>query len=251
MAKVFELGEVEVIDGNAAMAHALRQAQIDVLPAYPITPSTAIVEGVAKFMADGYLDGEFIRVESEHAAMSACVGASASGARVATATSSQGFAFMIEVLYQTSGMRLPVILCLCNRALASPLNVNGDHSDMYLGRDSGWIQFCSYNAQESYDLTLIAFRVSENTNVRLPSIINQDGFMTSHTAEGVRMLQDDVANKFVGELEVVNSLLDSSKPVTYGVQTEEDWHSSLDNHQQNYKLCHHPLFEHLELYEKS
>lgn len=224
MAKQYDFNEIEVMDGNVAMTHALRQAQVDVLPAYPITPSTKIVELFSDFCANGYVDGEFIRVESEHAAMSACVGASASGARVATATASQGLAFMIEVLYQASGMRLPIVLCLSNRALASPLNVNGDHSDMYLTRDAGWIELCSFEAQHSYDLVLMAFKIGEDKGVRLPVIVNQDGFITSHTAENVKMIEDEKANDFIGELEVVNSLLDNTKPITYGVQTEEDWH---------------------------
>ncbi|MBD3798293.1 MAG: 2-ketoisovalerate ferredoxin oxidoreductase, partial [Campylobacterales bacterium] len=128
MALQYDLQEVEVWDGNYAASHALRQAQVDVVSAYPITPSTAIVETYGQFVADGYVDGEFIMVESEHAAMSGCVGAAAAGGRVATATSSQGFALMVEVMYQASGMRLPIVLNLVNRALASPLNVRGDHS---------------------------------------------------------------------------------------------------------------------------
>jgi len=148
MAEKIELQKVEVWDGNYAASHALRQAQVDVVAAYPITPSTPIVENYGQFVADGYIDGEFVMVESEHAAMSGCVGAAASGGRVATATSSQGFALMVEVLYQASGMRLPIVLNVVNRALASPLNVRGDHSDMYLGRDSGWVQMDAFNAQD-------------------------------------------------------------------------------------------------------
>jgi pyruvate ferredoxin oxidoreductase alpha subunit len=192
--------------------------------AYPITPSTPTVHGYAKFLADGYIDGEFVLVESEHAAMSGCVGAAAAGGRVATATSSQGFALMVEVLYQASGMRLPIVLGLVNRALASPLNVNGDHSDMYLGRDAGWIMMDAYNAQEAYDLMLMAFKIGEDLDVRLPVMVNQDGFITSHTAQNVRPLQDDVAYNFIGDYKEVNPMLDFCKPVTYGAQTEEDWH---------------------------
>ncbi len=224
MAEKLELQEVEVWDGNMAFAQAMRQAQIDVVAAYPITPSTPTVHGYAKFLADGYIDGEFVTVESEHAAMSGCVGAAAAGGRVATATSSQGFALMIEVLYQASGMRLPIVLGLVNRALASPLNVNGDHSDMYLGRDAGWIMMDAFNAQEAYDLVLQAFKIGEDLDVRLPVMVNQDGFITSHTAENVRPLQDDVAYNFIGEYKEVNPMLDFCKPVTYGAQTEEDWH---------------------------
>ncbi len=224
MAEKLELQEVEVWDGNMAFAQAMRQAQIDVVAAYPITPSTPTVHGYAKFLADGYIDGEFVLVESEHAAMSGCVGAAAAGGRVATATSSQGFALMIEVLYQASGMRLPIVLGLVNRALASPLNVNGDHSDMYLGRDAGWIMIDAFNAQEAYDLMLMGFKIAENMGVRLPVMVNQDGFITSHTAQNVKPLQDEVAYNFIGEYKEVNAMLDFCKPVTYGAQTEEDWH---------------------------
>ncbi|QOY54485.1 2-oxoacid:ferredoxin oxidoreductase subunit alpha [Candidatus Sulfurimonas marisnigri] len=219
-----ELNETEVWDGNFAAAQALRQAQVDVVAAYPITPSTPIVEGYAKFKSDNYVEGEYVMVESEHAAMSACVGAAAAGGRVATATSSQGLALMVEVLYQASGMRLPIVLNLVNRTLASPLNVNGDHSDMYLCRDSGWIQFDAFCPQDVYDLNLIAFKVSEDHDVRLPAIVNQDGFMTSHTAQGVNTLSDDVAYKFVGDYKPMNDMLDFEHPATHGVQTEEDWH---------------------------
>ncbi len=219
-----ELRDVEVWDGNFAAAQALRQVQIDVVAAYPITPSTPIVEGYAKFLADGYIEGEYVMVESEHAAMSGCIGASAAGGRVATATSSQGFALMVETLYQASGMRLPIILNVVNRALAAPLNVNGDHSDMYLGRDSGWIQLDAYSPQEAYDLNFIAFRVAEDHDVRLPAMVHQDGFMTSHTAQGVHTLSDDEAYGFVGDFKPMNDMLDFDHPVTHGVQTEEDWH---------------------------
>jgi len=224
MAEKMELDNVVVWDGNYAAAQALRQAQVDVVSAYPITPSTPIVEGYGKFVADGYVDGEFVMVESEHAAMSGCVGAAAAGGRVATATSSQGFALMVEVLYQASGMRLPIVLTVVNRALASPLNVRGDHSDMYLGRDSGWIQLDAFNAQEAYDLTLCAFKIGENHSVRLPVMVHQDGFITSHTAQNVHPLQDDEAYAFVGEYQPLDEMLDFTRPVTYGAQTEEDWH---------------------------
>ena len=219
-----ELRDIEVWDGNFAAAQALRQAQVDVVAAYPITPSTPIVEGYAKFKADNYVEGEFVMVESEHAAMSGCIGAAAAGGRVATATSSQGLALMVETLYQASGMRLPIVLNIVNRALAAPLNVNGDHSDMYLCRDSGWIQFDAYSPQGAYDLNFIAFKVSEDHDIRLPAIVNQDGFMTSHTAQGVTTMDDDTAFGFVGTYKPMNDMLDFEHPVTHGVQTEEDWH---------------------------
>lgn len=224
MAEIMELHEVEVWDGNMAGAHALRQAQVDVVSAYPITPSTPIVQNYGQFLADGYVDGEFIMVESEHAAMSGCVGAAAAGGRVATATSSQGFALMAEVLYQASGMRLPIVLCVVNRALASPLNVNGDHSDMYLGRDAGWINLCTFNPQEAYDFGLMAFKIGEHPDVRLPVMVHQDGFICSHTAQNVRPLSDKEAYEFIGDYIPKNPMLDLAKPATYGSQTEEDWH---------------------------
>ena len=224
MAVEFEVNEREVWDGNYAASQALRQADVDVVVAYPITPSTPIVENYGSYVGNGYIDGEFIMVESEHAAMSGCIGASASGGRVATATSSQGFALMVEVLYQASGMRLPIVLNVVNRALAAPLNVRGDHADMYLGRDSGWIQFAAFNAQEAYDLALMAFRVAEHHDVRLPTMIHQDGFITSHTAQNVYPLSNEAAAKFVGVIDPVDDMLDFSRPVTYGAQTEEDWH---------------------------
>lgn len=224
MAEKFDLNEREVWDGNYAASQALRQAKVDVVAAYPITPSTPIVENYGAYVGNGYIDGEFVMVESEHAAMSGCVGASASGGRVSTATSSQGFALMAEVLYQASGMRLPIVLNVVNRALASPLNVRGDHADMYLGRDSGWIQLGAFNAQEAYDLALCAFKIGENHAVRLPVMVHQDGFITSHTAQNVYPLTDEDAYNFVGDFKPVDDMLDFSKPVTYGAQTEEDWH---------------------------
>jgi pyruvate ferredoxin oxidoreductase alpha subunit len=224
MAKKFEINHVEVWDGNYAASQALRQAQVDVVAAYPITPSPPIAEGYGSYVANGYVDGEFVMVESEHGAMSSCTGAAAAGGRVATATSSQGFALMVEVLYQASGMRLPMVLTVVNRALASPLNVRGDHADMYLGRDSGWIQIDAFNAQEAYDLTLCAFPIGEHLDVRLPVMVHQDGFTTSHKAQNVYPLQDEEAYKFVGNYVTVDEMLDFSRPVTHGAQTEEDWH---------------------------
>ena len=222
--KSMELNTVEVWDGNVANGHALRQAGVDVVCAYPITPSTGTVEAYASHHANGYVDGEFVMVESEHAAMSGCIGASAAGARAATATSSQGLALMVETLYQASGMRMPIVLCMINRALAAPLNVNGDHSDMYLANQSGWISIDACTPEESYDLVFCAFRIAEHLDVRLPVIVNQDGFLTSHKAQNVRPLKDQDAYDFVGDYVEVNSMLNFDKPVTHGVQTESDWH---------------------------
>ena len=224
MPKVMELDKIVVWDGNMAACQAMRQAQIDVVAAYPITPSTPIVQNYGTFVSNGYIDGEFLLVESEHAAMSACVGAAAAGGRVATATSSQGFALMVEVLYQASGMRLPIVLNLVNRALASPLNIHGDHSDMYLGRDAGWINLCAMNPQDAYDLNLLAFKIAEDMRVRIPVIVNQDGFLCSHTAQNVRPLSDEQSYAFIGEYKEKNSLFNFEHPATYGAQAEEEWH---------------------------
>jgi len=224
MATKYELKSKEIWDGNTAASHALRQAQVDVVAAYPITPSTPIVQNYSQFLADGYVDGEFVMVESEHSAMSACVGAASAGGRVATATSSQGYALMVEVLYQASGMRLPIVMTVVNRALASPLNIHGDHGDLYLGRDAGWIHLMANNPQEAYDMTLCAFKVAENKSVRLPVTTNQDGFLVSHTAQVVEPLQDEEAYKFIGDYTPLNPMLDTSNPATYGAQTEEEWH---------------------------
>ncbi|WP_281746904.1 2-oxoacid:ferredoxin oxidoreductase subunit alpha [Helicobacter suis] len=224
MASSYQMNAVEAWDGCTASAHALRQAQVDVVAAYPITPSTPIIQNYGSFKDNGYIDGEFVLVESEHAAMSACVGAAAAGGRVSTATSSQGFALMVEVLYQASGMRLPIVLNVANRALASPLNIHCDHSDMYLGRDSGWISLCTCNPQEVYDFTLMAFKLAEHAEVRVPVMVHQDGFLSSHTVQNVRPLSDAVAYKFVGDYLSVHSMLDFDKPVSYGAQAEEEWH---------------------------
>lgn len=224
MADNMELRDIEVWDGNMAASQALRQVQVDVVAAYPITPSTPIVENYGNFTANGYVDGEFVMTESEHGAMSCCIGAAAAGGRVATATSSQGFALMVETLYSASGMRLPIVLNVVNRAIGAPLNVNGDHSDMYMGRDSGWIQLDAYCPQDAYDLNFIAFKVAEDHDVRLPAMVHQDGFMTSHTAQGVHTMTDEQGFAFVGEFQPMNDMLDLDHPVTHGVQTEEDWH---------------------------
>jgi len=224
MAEKYELKTKEIWDGNTGASHALRQAQVDVIAAYPITPSTPIVQNYAQYLADGYVDGEFVMVESEHSAMSACVGASAAGGRVATATSSQGYALMIEVLYQASGMRLPIVMTVVNRALASPLNIHGDHGDLYLGRDAGWIHLIANNPQEAYDMTLCAFKIAEDEEVRLPVSTNQDGFLVSHTAQIVHPLDDETAYKFIGDYKQKNPMLDFNNPTTYGAQTEEEWH---------------------------
>lgn len=202
------------LTGGAAAAEALRQIEPEVMPIYPITPQTPIIETYAKFHADGLVDTEIIKVESEHSAMSAAIGASAAGARTVTATSSQGLALMNEVLYIASGSRLPIMLIVSARALSAPINIHGDHSDVMGARDAGWLQLFSENAQEVYDKTLIGLKLTEKVNV--PIMVIMDGFNTSHSVENLETLETEQVKKFVGARQALNPLLDTANPVTYG-----------------------------------
>jgi pyruvate ferredoxin oxidoreductase alpha subunit len=202
------------LTGGAAAAEALRQIEPEVMPIYPITPQTPIIETYAKFQADGLVDTEIIKVESEHSAMSAAIGASAAGARTATATSSQGLALMHEVLYIASGLRLPILMVVSARALAAPINIHGDHSDVMGCRDSGWIQLFCENAQEVYDNTIIGLKLGEK--VKLPVMVIMDGFNTSHSVENLEILETGAVKKFIGEYQAISPLLDTDNPVTYG-----------------------------------
>ncbi|MEE8324599.1 MAG: hypothetical protein V3R31_02990 [Candidatus Humimicrobiaceae bacterium] len=208
--------------GNATIAEAMRQINPDVVAAFPITPATGIVQEFSQYVHDGVLDTEFITVESEHSAMSACIGASAAGARVMTATSSAGLALMWELLGVASGLRLPMVMVVANRALSSPINIGCDHSDSMGARDSGWIQLYSENAQEGYDNVIKAVRISENKDVRLPVMVMIDGFITSHCTEVLESLEDDQVRGFAGEYKTDYSLLNIENPLTYGpYQTSE------------------------------
>lgn len=210
--------------GDEAVAVAVRQSDVDVVAAYPITPQTIIVEKLAEMAADGEFRGEFVPVESEHSAMSACLGASATGARVFTATSSQGLALMHEMLYNVAGMRLPVVMAVANRALSAPLVLNADHGDMMGSRDSGWIQVYAENVEEIYDRTIQMFRLSEDPRVMLPSSVNFEGFILSHDVERVRPLPDDVVKAFVGRPHFSRKL-DPSDPTTFGaIATHENYY---------------------------
>jgi len=204
------------LTGNDAAAEALRQANPDVVAAYPITPQTELMHAFAQFHADGRVDTELVLVESEHSAMSACVGASAAGARVATATSSQGYALMVEVCYIAAAFRLPIVMPLVNRALSGPINIHCDHSDAMLARDTGWIQLWCENSQEAYDNTLMAFRIAEHPDVLTPTIVNLDGFIISHTGEVVDILPDAAAKGFVGDYKPARMLLDTDRPMSIG-----------------------------------
>jgi pyruvate ferredoxin oxidoreductase alpha subunit len=210
------MGEIIAVTGNGAVAHGMRQIEPHVVAAYPITPQTDIVEEFAQFVADGKVATEFVPVESEHSAMSTAIGAAAAGARVMTATSSQGLALMWEMLYIAAGMRLPIVMPNVNRALSAPLNIHCDHSDSMGARDSGWIQIYCKTAQEAYDTVIQAIRIAEHPDVRTPVMICYDGFIVSHCLTSVELTEDDKVKAFVGEFKAVNPLLDKNKPVTYG-----------------------------------
>lgn len=220
------------LTGNSAVAYAMKQVNPDVYPAYPITPSTGIMEEFSSYVADGDVDTELITVESEHSAMSACIGASASGARVMTATSSQGLALMWEMLYIASGMRLPIVLINVNRALSAPINIHCDHSDSMGARDSGWIQVYSETVQEAYDNLFQAVRIAENEKVLLPVMVCLDGFITSHAIENISLINDAEVREFIGEYRAKHFLLDTDNPVTYGAMTLPDTYIEF-KHQQS------------------
>lgn len=212
------------LSGNEAIAIALRQIDPDVFPAFPITPSTEIPQYFASFVANGQVDTEFIPVESEHSSMSAAIGASAAGARSLTATSSCGLAYMWEELYIAASNRLPLALALVNRALSGPININCDHSDSMGARDAGWIQIYAENNQEAYDNMVQAYRISEHKDVRLPIMVCQDGFITSHAVENMELLEDDEVRKFVGEYEPENYLLNPDCPMAVGPYSITDYY---------------------------
>ncbi len=207
--------------GNEAMAEAMRQINPDVVAAYPITPATEIVQIFAQFVADGRVHTEFVAVESEHSAMSACIGASAAGSRAMTATSSQGLALMWEMLYIASALRLPIVMCVVNRSLSAPINIHCDHSDTMGARDSGWIQLYSENPQEGYDNVIQAVSMAEKA--LLPVLVTVDGFIISHAMERLEMVSDSEVKKFIGEYQPQYPLLDVEKPVTLGALDFTDY----------------------------
>jgi pyruvate ferredoxin oxidoreductase alpha subunit len=205
---------IKALTGGYAMAEALRQIHPDVMAVYPITPQTPIIETYAKFKADGLVETEIIQVESEHSAMSATIGACATGARAVTASSSQGLLHMAETLPVASGLQLPILMCVSSRALSAPLNIHGEHGDVMAIRDLGWVQIFGEQAQDAYDNTIIALRLAEMAG--LPVMPIMDGFHTSHTTERVEMLEDQIVRTFVGERVAENALVDQENPVTIG-----------------------------------
>ncbi len=212
------------ITGAGACAEAMRQINPDVVAAFPITPSTQVVEDFSTYVANGQVDTEFVTVESEHSAMSACIGASAAGGRVMTATSSAGMAYMWELLYVAASMRQPVLMTLVNRALTGPINIHCDHSDSMGARDTGWIQLYSETNQEAYDNLVMAARIAEHPEVRLPLMVCQDGFITSHSIQTMQLEDDAAVRAFVGPHMPYHSILDTDRPCTWGALDLQDYY---------------------------
>lgn len=206
----------ERMSGNEAVSYAIRQINPDVMPAFPITPSTEIPQMVSNYIANGEMDTEFIPVESEHSSMSAAIGAEAAGARSLTATSSAGLALMWEELLLAASNRMPLALALVNRTLSGPININCDHSDSMGARDTGWIQIYAENNQEAYDNFIQAYPIAEHKDVHLPIMICQDGFITSHAVENIELLTDEAVQGFVGTYEPEEYLLNPGKPIAVG-----------------------------------
>ena len=206
----------ERLSGNEAAATAMKQINPDVVAAFPITPSTEIPQYFSTFVSNGTVDTEFVAVESEHSAMSACIGAEAAGGRAMTATSANGLSFMWEMIYIASSMRLPIVMSLVNRAVSGPLNIHNDHSDAMGVRDAGWIMLFSENNQEAYDNLVMAHRIAEHKDVLLPLMVCQDGFITSHSIENIELIEDDLVKNFVGKYEPEHYLLNSKEPISMG-----------------------------------
>lgn len=210
------MGIRERLSGNEAVAIAMKQINPDVVAAFPITPSTEIPQYFSSFVSNGQVDTNFVAVESEHSAMSACIGSEAAGARTMTATSANGLSLMWEMIYIASSLRLPIVMSLVNRAVSGPLNIHNDHSDAMGARDSGWIQLFSENNQEAYDNTIMAHRIAENKDVLLPLMVCQDGFITSHSIENIELIEDEKVKEFVGTYNPEHYLLDRENPLAIG-----------------------------------
>ena len=216
-------GKRMALDGDRAVAEAMRQMNPDVVAAYPITPQTEIVMRFSEFVANGMVDTEFIPVESEHAAMSACVGACAAGGRAQTATAGAGLAFMWEVLWIASGTRLPIVMHVVNRSFSAPLNIHCDHSDSMGARDAGWVQLYDENVQEAYDNAIQTVRIAEHPDVMLPTLHALDGFILGHGVERLEVLPDDAVKEFIGTYRPEHPLLDVDHPVTCGPMDLQDY----------------------------
>ncbi|MBO5349077.1 MAG: pyruvate ferredoxin oxidoreductase [Clostridia bacterium] len=210
------MGIRERLSGNEAIAIAMKQINPDVVAAFPITPSTEIPQYFSTFVSNGTVDTEFVAVESEHSAMTACIGAQAAGARAMTATSANGLSLMWEMIYIASSLRLPIVMSLVNRAVSGPLNIHNDHSDAMGVRDAGWIMLFSENNQEAYDNMVMAHRIAEHKDVQLPIMICQDGFITSHSIENIELIEDDKVKAFVGTYKPEHYLLNKKEPMAVG-----------------------------------
>ncbi len=206
----------ERLSGNEAAAIAMKQINPDVVAAFPITPSTEIPQYFSTFVSNGTVDTEFVAVESEHSAMSACIGAQAAGGRAMTATSANGLSLMWEMIYIASSLRLPIVMSLVNRAVSGPLNIHNDHSDAMGVRDSGWLMLFSENNQEAYDNLIMAHRIAEHKDVLLPLMVCQDGFITSHSIENIELIEDEKVKEFVGKYRPEHYLLNDKEPIAVG-----------------------------------
>ncbi len=209
------MGHRKGMEVSIAVSHAVALARTEAIAAYPITPQTHIVEHLSSMVANGELEAEFVNVESEHSAMSACIGMSATGARTYTATSSQGLALMHEILFIASALRLPIVMTVANRALSGPLSIWNDHSDIMAAKDIGWIQIFVKNGQEAFDHTIMAFKIAENSRVLIPTIINMDGFILTHVVEAMEFVEQELVDKFLPPYSPRHTL-DPRSPVTMG-----------------------------------
>ena len=215
---------LKVMSANQAIAEAVKLANPNVIPVYPITPQTTISEYLAKFVADGDIKAEYIRVESEHSAISACLGASGTGVRVFTATSSQGLALMHEIIFAAAGLRAPIVMADANRALSAPLSIWNDQQDSISERDSGWMQIYAENGQEALDSILISYRVSEDKEVLLPSMVCIDGFILTHTVEPVDVPGKEDVDKFLPLYKPDHAYLDPKRPMSIGTFTDPNYY---------------------------
>ncbi|MEM2921401.1 MAG: pyruvate ferredoxin oxidoreductase [Candidatus Bathyarchaeia archaeon] len=229
-------------NGNEAVAFAVKQCNVGVVAAYPITPQTIIVEALSQYVADGDVETEFICVESEHSALSACIGSSLAGVRVFTATASQGLALMHEALYAASGLRCPIVMAVANRALSAPINIHADHSDMMGSRDCGWIQIYVENVQEAYDWTIMAFKIAEDPAVQLPVAVNLDGFTLTHSMENLYVLKDGEVAEFL-PMRKAYVKLDPEHPCTFGGLALPEYYFEIKRQQEEAIHMSHKVIE--------
>ncbi len=217
------MGKIKVLTGADAVAYGAKICEVEVIAAYPITPQTHVVETLSEFVANGELDAEYIRVESEHSAISATTAASAAGVRTFTATSSQGLALMHEILFITSGIRAPVVMGVTNRALSAPINIWCDHQDSIAQRDTGWLQFYVESSQEALDSIIMAYKISENENVLLPSMVCFDGYVLSHTVEPFEIPDTEEVRRYLPKYNPTHSYIDPENPMTIGPLGDPNW----------------------------